>query len=279
MAININSGMQGAAAANRLNNAHESLTQSIERISTGRKINSAADDASGMAIADGLRSRALGMGQAMKNAADGISISQVADGALGQVTDLVTSIRTNALQAANASQSMESRQAIQADIDKSLETLDGIAETTSFNGQKLLSGNFTDKQFTVGPNSGETVDISISSAQSSKLGSPGEQGALSDINVTTQEGAQNAVAIADEALKQVNETRSDIGSVQNQLTSTVNNLSQSRVNAFQAESRIRDTDIAEESMNMNRAELLLKARTFAQAQANASAKNVTNLLG
>ncbi|MFO7753613.1 MAG: flagellin [Desulfobacteraceae bacterium] len=279
MAISLNSGMQGTPAANRLNNAHESLTQSIERISTGRKINSASDDASGMAIADGLRSRALGMGQAMKNAADGISITQVADGALGEVSNIVTSIRTNALQAANAGQSAQSRQAIQADIDKSLEALDRLAETTSFNGHKLLSGNFSDKQFMVDPNSGETVDISISSAESTKLGSPGEQGTLSEIDVTTQEGAQNAVAIADEALKQVNGTRSDIGSAHNQLTSTVNNLSQSRINAFQAESGIRDTDIAEESMNMNRAELLLGARTFAQVQANASAKNVTNLLG
>ena len=278
MALNINSNISSAHSLNQYNRAYDALTNSIERISTGRRINSAADDASGMSIADSLQSQGLGAGQALKNATDAVSITQIADGALGNISDIIGNIRVKALQASNASQTTESRQAIQAYIDKSLDALDQISETTSFNGQKLLSGDFTNKQFMVDPSSGETVNISINSTESAKLGDFEKGGTLADIDVTTQEGAANAVSIADNALEQVSAQRSDVGSTQNQLTSTINSLSVSRISMFQAESQIRDVDIAEESMNLNKMDLLLKARTFALSQANASKKNIASLL-
>ena len=264
-------------STNQLQKSQENLLSSLEKLSSGRRINKAADDASGLVIADALSSQARGFGQAIRNASDAISIVQIADSSLGQATDLVNDIRVKSLQAANASQSAESRQAIQADIEKSLVQLNNIAQNTTFNGQDLLSGNFTNKSFQVGANPNETIDVSIDSIETANLGSQ-ESGQLSDINVLTEEGAQQAVAIADEALAQINRSRSTLGSQQNQLSSTISNLSTSRINTLSAESTIRDLDFAEEIINFNKFEILNKARSFASAQANATGKNVLNLL-
>lgn len=277
MSFSINTNYQASYANDQLTKAHNSWSDSLQRISTGNKINSAADNASGLSIADSLKSQALGMGQAIRNANDGISITAIADGALGDVTDIINTIKTKSIQAANASQSGQSRQAIQADIDKSLESLDQITKTTSFNGQKLLSG-FTNKSFQIGVNAGETINISIDSVESSKLGNGETTGSLSEIDVTTEEGAQMAMEIADQALQQVDAIRSGIGSSQNQLASTINNLETSRINAYSSESTIRDTDYAEESMILNKMDMLLQARTFAAQQANISKKNMISLL-
>jgi flagellin len=147
-----------------------SLAGSLEKLSSGLRINKAADDASGMAIADSLKSQALGLGQAMRNANDGISMVQTADGALEESINIVNTIKTKAIQAAQDGQTTDSRKAIQADINKLMEELDMIAKTTSFNGQKLLSGQFTDKKFQIGAFSGETVGISIGSTEAGKVG-------------------------------------------------------------------------------------------------------------
>ncbi len=146
------------------------LTSSLERLSSGLRINKAADDASGMSIADSLKSQALGLGQAIKNANDGINIVQTADAALEESINIVNTIKTKAIQAAQDGQTTASRAAIQSDINKLMEELDNIAKTTSFNGQKLLSGNFTDKKFQIGAYSGETVNISIGSTQADQIG-------------------------------------------------------------------------------------------------------------
>lgn len=276
--MKINTNTSSMFATNQLGDAYKSFSDSINRVSTGKRINKAADDASGMTIANRLSSQAAGMGQAIKNANDAISVTQIADGALEEAANIIKTIKTKSIQAASDSQSHDSRAAIQSDINNALESLDRIAETTSFNGQKLLSGAFTDKQFQVGANSNETVEISIQSSDSAHLGSE-ESGSLSSVDVTTFEGAQKAIEIADEALEQVNAIRSSVGAKQNQLTSTINNLSSSRINIYASESTIRDVDLAEESMNMARLETLAKARTFAAAQANASQKNVMALLG
>ena len=255
----------------------EMISNSLNRIASGQRINKAADDASGMVIADNLGSQARGFGQAIRNANDAISIAQVADGALDQATELIQGIRVMALRAANASHSPESLQVIQADIDKSLQSLTDIAQNTSFNDQKLLSGTFTDKQFQTGASSGETVEISLGSIDPSQI-SEDTLGTLADIDVTTQEGAQNAIKLADMALEYVGEQRSNMGSRHNQLESTINNLSTARINTMSAESQIRDLDYAEESMNLNRMNMLNKAKTFAYKMSNESSKQIMNLL-
>lgn len=274
--MKINSNLPGMIAARQLGDAYTSYSDSINRISTGRRINKSADDSSGMTIADSLNSQATGMGQAIKNANDAISVTQIADGALEEAVNIINTIRTKSIQAASDGQSLQSRQAIQSDINHALESLDRISQTTSFNGQKLLSGEFTDKQFQVGANPNETVGISIGSSDSSSLGTQ-ESGTLSDIDVTTFDGAQQAIEIADAALSQVDALRSSIGSTQNQLASTINNLQTSQINIYASESTIRDIDYAEESMNMSRLDMLTKVRVFAAAQANASYKNVMSL--
>ena len=217
MSLRIHTNPAESWASRQLKDSQQALHNSLERISTGKKINKAADDASGMTIADRLGSQARSMGQAIRNANDAVSMAQIADGALSESSGIIQTIRTKAIQAAQDTQSTNSRQAIQTDINKLLEQLDMIVKTTSFNGQKLLSGGFTDKTFQIGANPNETTSISIGSAESSQLGD-NEHGRLSDINVLTQEGAEAAIEIADAALKDVSQTRSEIGSLQNQLT-------------------------------------------------------------
>lgn len=170
MALRINTNIAALTAHKNMIRNDNSLTASLEKLSSGLRINKAADDASGMAIADSLRSQSLGLGQAIRNANDGISMVQTADGALDESIKIVNTIKTKAIQAAQDGQTTESRKAIQADINKLLEELDIIAKTTAFNNQKLLSGNFTNKAFQVGAYSGETVSISIGSSESTKVG-------------------------------------------------------------------------------------------------------------
>ncbi|MBU0479588.1 MAG: hypothetical protein KKG47_00670 [Proteobacteria bacterium] len=161
---------------NRLNQTHKTLSSSLEKLATGSRINRAADDASGMAIADALESQRKGYVQAIRNATDAISITQTADGAIGEMTSILQEIRTKAIQAASDSQSRDSRQALQADINRYLEGLDNIARTTSYNGQKLLTGQFAGKSFQVGAVSGETVQISIGDISLGKLGGGSDSG-------------------------------------------------------------------------------------------------------
>ena len=146
MALRINTNVSALSAHKNMIKNDNSLSSSLEKLSSGLRINRAADDASGMAIADSLRSQALGLGQAIRNANDGISMVQTADGALEESIKIVNSVKTKSIQSAQDGQTTESRKAIQSDVDKLLEELDMIARTTSFNNQKLLSGNFSDKK-------------------------------------------------------------------------------------------------------------------------------------
>ena len=276
MSLRINTNTGSAFSTYQLQKSQTDLSESLQRLSTGKRINKASDDAASMVIANKLASQSRGFGQAIRNANDAISITQVADGALAQATDLIQNIRVKAIQAASAAQSPESRQAIQADIGKSLESLKDIAQNTSFNGQKLLSGAFTDKQFQVGAFSGETIEISLGSIDPAMI-SDETLGALADIDVTTQEGAQAAIELTDVALDYISRQQSQVGSSQNQLESTINNLSNARINTLSAESEIRDLDYAEESMNLNKIKLLSKARAFALAQANTTAKHIVDI--
>ena len=278
MGFRINTNPGSLFSNYQLNKSQTDLTDSLQKLSTGRRINKASDDASGMVIANRLAMQAQGYGQAIENANNAISITQIADGALGQATELIQGIREKAIQASSAAQSPQSRLAIQAEIDQSLDTLKNIAETTTYNGQQLLSGTFTDKTFQVGTSSGETIDISLASVDPSQL-SDEALGSLADIDVTTFDGAQAAIEMSDAALDRISQQRAAVGSSQNQLESTINNLSTSRINTLSAESEIRDLDFAEESMNLNRIKLLAKARAFAQAQANTSSNRLIDILG
>ncbi len=274
MSLKINAG--AGFSTYSLQRNQQDLTQSLNRLSTGKRINAASDDASGMVIANQLSSQARGMGQAIKNASDAISIAQVADGALGQASQLVQGIREKSIQAASGAQSSSSLQAIQSEINHSLEMLKDISSQTSFNGQSLLSGSFTNKEFIVGAGSGQTIEISLGSIDPSTI-SDESLGSLSDIDVTSMEGAQAAIQVTDTALEFISGQRSQVGSTMNRLESTISNLSSSQINTLSAESEIRDLDFAEESVNLNRIKLLAKARAFAQAQAGEVNKQIVDL--
>ncbi len=166
--INTNIGAMNAHRNATQNNV--SLDKSLERLSSGLRINTAADDASGLAIANQLKSQATGLGQAIRNANDGIGVAQTADGALDEYENIINTVRTKSIQAASDGQNADSRKAIQSDIDKLMQEANNIAKTTSFNGQKLLDGSFQNKAFHIGAYSNETVGINISNTQTNTIG-------------------------------------------------------------------------------------------------------------
>lgn len=266
MALTINQNSTALIAAKMLERNNTGLTNSLERIATGQKINSAADNAAGMTIADSLRSQSLAAGQEMQNLNDKVSLAQTADGALGRITDMLQGIRTKAIDAAGGGNSQSSLTAIQSDIEGTLKAIDDIAGTTSYNGQNLLDGSFS------------SSGLSISSAATSTLGSQ-ESGWLSDIDITTAEGAQKALETVDLALGQIAENRSSVGAGTNQYTSEINNMATTQINLMASESEIRDVDIAEESIVLNQMKLLREANIYALNQSNDSQNRLTNLLG
>jgi flagellin len=170
MSLKINTNIAALNAHRNMIKNDSGLSKSLERLSSGLRINKAADDASGMAIADSLKAQALGLGQAISNANDAVSVIQVADGALEESINIVNTIRTKALQGASDGQSADSRAAIQRDINKLLGSLNNIADTTAFNGQTLLKGNFQNKYFQVGAYANQTVSVSITNADASHVG-------------------------------------------------------------------------------------------------------------
>jgi flagellin len=170
MGLRLNTNIQALNAHKNLTKTDNMLSSSLERLSSGLRINRAADDASGLAIADNLRAQHQGIGQAVSNANDGVNIIQIADGALEESVNIVNTIRTKAIQAASDAQSAESRQAIQADVDKLLEELNMIADSTAYNGINLLDGTFTDKQFHIGAYKDESAKISIDNASGDVVG-------------------------------------------------------------------------------------------------------------
>lgn len=266
MTLRIPSNTSSLISLGQAGKANQTLANSLERIATGKQINSASDDSSSLTIANQLKSQSLAAEQGIENANVSIAIAQTADGALGQMSDILQDIQTKTIAAANGSQSPDSLAAIQSDISGSLDALKDIASTTSYNGLSLLDGSFN------------TDRLSIGSVDPSQLGS-GETGSLSGIDVTTAEGAQNALNTVTQALEQVALVRSDVGSSQNQALSEVDTLSTSRINLISAESQIRDTDLAEESIILNQAKLLRQASTYALNQANKTQANIVDLMG
>ena len=170
MSLKINTNIAALNAHRNMIKTDNGLTKSLERLSSGLRINKAADDASGMAIADALKAQSLGLGQAIMNANDAIAVVQVADGALEESINIINTIRTKALQAASDGQSSGSRAAIQRDVNKLLGALDNIANNTAFNGQTLLKGDFQNKFFQVGAYANQTISVSIANADSSHVG-------------------------------------------------------------------------------------------------------------
>ena len=403
MAQVINTNTMSLNAQRNLSTSGTSLATTIQRLSSGLRINSAKDDAAGLAISERFTTQIRGLDVAIRNANDGISLAQVAEGSLSEVGNNLQRIRELAVQASNATNSASDRKALQAEVTQLVSEIDRVAKQADFNGTKLLDGSFTSQLFQVGANAGQSIAIdSVVNAKADSLGAAtfanvytgtalaadkatvdttfsqlqisvtapgaaaatainigditvkagesisaataaaingklGETGVLAkvdagvisltsvkdgqsfalafagpanaaatpatlanlglvqtstnggaltgatptfvkDLNVTTAEGAQQALSIIDKALESVNSTRADLGAIQNRFTSVVANLQTSSENLSASRSRIRDTDFAKETAELTRTQILQQAGTAMLAQANQVPQNVLSLL-
>jgi flagellin len=383
----INTNVMSLNAQRNLSTNSASLATSIQRLSSGLRINSAKDDAAGLAISERFSTQIRGMNQASRNANDGISLAQTAEGALGEIGNNLQRIRELAVQSRNATNSQDDRDALQKEVSQLKSEIDRVADTTTFNGTKLLDGSFTAQSFQVGANQGETIDIaSIADANIDKLGSWTSKsttaytqttaaatatafatGVSMDINgvtittadgaadaaaataaiktafdaakadplntslanvdmdaagkitstdktltlanltnvsgvtagatdgtastvagtaqtgftsldISTVDGADNAILAMDAALKSVNGARADLGAVQNRFQSVISNLNTTSENLTASRSRIRDADYAKETAELSRTQILQQAGTAMLAQANQATQGVLSLL-
>lgn len=262
--------MVSGISQSSLNGAQTALATSLARLSTAQRINSAKDDAAGLAIFSAMEAQLRSGSQAIRNVQDGLSLTSTAEGGLGQATESLQRMRELTIQAANGSNSASDRQMIQAEIDQLQQGLGQLAETTQFNGQKLLDGNFS-TQVQAGPNADDTKPLAIGNASPQALG-------VGAIDVTTPAKAAEALESLDNALNSVNGMRAEIGAVQSGLNSTLANLNGTYENLAAAKSRISDTDYAQEAGNLSRNALRQEAATRAVALYNANQASVLGLI-
>ena len=251
------------------------LSKSTEKLSSGYRVNRAADDAAGLAISEKMRRQVRGLTQASRNAQDGISAVQTAEGALNEVHDMLQRMNELAVQAANDTNTTEDQSYINQEVKNLISEIDRVANTTTFNNQCLLDGSFTAKSLQVGAEKGsaQVIDINIAKMKASGLGIT-----TSTVNVGTTTGAQNAISVIKSAISSLSSQRSDLGAVQNRLEHTINNLNNIAENTTAAESAIRDTDMASEMVKYSNANILQQAGQSMLAQANQSNQGVLSLL-
>ncbi|PSW07606.1 flagellin [Photobacterium lipolyticum] len=377
MAVTVNTNVSAMTAQRYLGQATEASGKSMERLATGSKINSAKDDAAGLQISNRLMTQSRGLDVAVRNANDGISMAQTAEGSMQETTNILQRMRDLSLQSANGSNSKDDRVAIQEEVTALKDEINRIAETTSFGGTKLMNGTFGSRSIQVGADSGEAVQLTLTdtradamsstaTAGTAKVGSDWEVGkaadgtaeagaqdlvingtdvnvksgddieelatkingavdnvnasvaknddgslslqlvsdsgqeitasgtlqatlglaatsadttSVQDIDVTSVGGSQQAVAVLDNALKQIDSDRASLGASQNRLNHTINNLDNVNENVSASNSRIRDTDFAKETTNMTKNQILSQAATSILAQAKQAPQAALSLLG
>jgi flagellin len=255
--------------------------KSTEKLSSGYRINRAADDAAGLAISEKMRRQIKGLTQASTNAQDGISCVQTAEGALAEVHDMLQRMNELAVQAANGTQTSADRGYINSEIQALVSEIDRVASTTTFNEQKLLDGTFKNKGLQVGAEANQVISISITGMSSKGLGLTTAANAATNISVggTSATNAQKAITMIKSALATVSKQRSDLGAIQNRLEHTIKNLDNVVENTTAAESQIRDTDMASEMVKFSNNNILAQAGQAMLAQANQSNQGVLSILG
>ena len=249
------------------------LSKSTEKLSSGYKINRAADDAAGLSISEKMRSQIRGLNKASSNAEDGISLIQVAEGALNESHSILQRMNELATQAANDTNTTSDREAIQSEISQLTSELDRIYSTTQFNTMNLLDGNFTGKSLQVGSLSGQIISLSINSMKASAIGIK-----ASSISVSSNSAAGKSMSLIQLAINTVSQERSKLGALQNRLEHTINNLDTTSENTSAAESRIRDTDMATEMVEYSKNNILSQAGQSMLSQANQQTQGVLSLL-
>ncbi len=263
--------MQSMNANRQLGITTSAQAKSTEKLSSGYKINRAADDAAGLSISEKMRSQIRGLTKASSNAQDGISLVQTAEGALNETHSILQRMNELATQAANDTNTSIDRNAIQSEIDQLVSEIDRIQSTTQFNTMNLLDGSFTGKNLQVGSICGQAIEISIDNMDAASIG-------VNALAVSSFSAAGNAMALIQSAIDQVSTQRSVLGAIQNRLEHTIANLDTSAENTQAAESRIRDTDMASEMVNYSKNNILQQAGQSMLAQANQATQGVLSLL-
>ncbi|MDD2883490.1 MAG: flagellin [Dechloromonas sp.] len=274
MAQTINTNIPSLNAQRNLNSSQNALNTSLQRLSSGLRVNSAKDDAAGLAIATRMTAQSRGMTVAIRNANDGISLAQTAESALGQIKDHLLRMRDLAVQSANATNTSGDRAQLQTEFTELNNEISRIYTQTSFNGLKILDADSGTNSFQVGANSGETVDI-ISNNVSGIYGTVSAASISGDTSATS---AAAAITAIDAALDELNTERSVYGAAQSRFEGIVSVLQVSRENQSAAASRIMDADYASETASLTRAQILQQAGVAMLAQANALPNNVLSLL-
>ncbi|MCP8617602.1 flagellin Hag [Salirhabdus salicampi] len=282
--MRINHNIAALNTHRQLSMNNHASSQSLEKLSSGLRINRAGDDAAGLAISEKMRGQIRGLEQASRNAQDGISLIQTAEGALDETHNILQRMRELVVQAGNDTNEDEDLQAIQDEIDALVEEIDGISDRTQFNGKTLLDGTYSATgtesiTFQIGANSGQQLNLNVEDMSASALGD-GTSG-VDTIDVTTWADSTEFDAdldLIDSAINMVSEQRSELGAVQNRLDHTIRNLDNASENLTAAESRIRDVDMAKEMMNFTKNNILTQASQSMLAQANQQPQGVLQLL-
>jgi flagellin len=271
MGLRINQNIEAQNAYRNLSVNSGAMSKSLERLSSGLRINRAADDAAGLSISEGLRSQVGGLKVAVRNAQDGVSVVQIAEGALTETHSILQRMRDLSLQAANeGSQDTQAQAAANTEFQQLALELDDISNNTKFGSAPLLDGTYS-KSFQVGANAGETLTVAIGNMDSATL-----MTAVGDL--TTKANADTALAAVTTAISTVSTARATLGATQNRLEHKINNLNVAIENVSASESRIRDTDMASEMVNFTKSQILSQAGTAMLAQANSAPQGVLQLL-
>ena len=268
--MRINTNISAMNTYSRLGQANASKSSSLAKLSSGLRINKAGDDAAGLSISEKMKNQVSGLAQATRNAQDGISLIQTAEGALNETHAILNRMRDLSVQASNETLATEDRTAITDEITSLTAEIDNIAKTTKFNGIELLNGvKAIDIQ--IGANNGEKLTINTKDMNSTTI-------LTAPIDVSSKAGANTAIESVDAAIKAVSAQRSALGANQNRLEHTINNLTTTKENLAEANSRIRDVDMAEEMMSFTKSNILSQAATSMLAQANQMPQGVLQLL-
>ena len=269
MAITVQTNVSSLNAQRNLTSTMSSMQTALSRLSSGYRITKASDDAAGLAISESLRAQIRSMAQAQRNAYDGISVIQTAEGSLNEISNILIRMRELGMQSASDGVGTTERSYMQVELGALRSEINRISAGTEFNGLKLIDGSLssTGLTFQVGirnVSSNDRIGITISSAQASALQVDG-----SSLSISTKSSAQNALSTLDTALRSVSSIRASLGAYENRLTSTISNLGIAQENLSAANSRIRDMDAAQETSNLTKAQILLQAGVSVLAQANA----------
>ncbi|PXF32401.1 flagellin [Pokkaliibacter plantistimulans] len=277
MALYVNTNVSSLNAQRQLNSSTNALATSYERLSSGYRINSAKDDAAGLQISDRMTSQINGLNQAIRNANDGISVAQTAEGALDETTTALQRIRTLAVQSQNGINSSADRAALQKEVTALLTEVSRIAVTTQFGGTNILTGGYSAK-FLVGANAGQTISVNISTPDGLNGFSATGLG-ISSVDVSTADGASTALATIDAAISAIGGQRADLGAIQNRFDSTIRNLTNIVENVSDARSQIKDTDFASETASLTQNQIVQQASSSILSQANSLPQIALSLLG